>query len=113
LRLNAPTRSYDALTVGLRKYSVLESDGRTFTAPSEDKLKGFKIVVSTCFYASVPRALKIENHFTHIFVDEAGHASEPEIMIPILQNASPTTNVILSGDVSSISLSMLILLIFS
>ncbi|KAJ1301619.1 hypothetical protein OPQ81_008866 [Rhizoctonia solani] len=98
LRLNAPTRSFDALPVVLRKYSALESDGRTFTAPSKDDLKKFRIIVSTCFYASVPKALGIENHFTHIFVDEAGHASEPEIMIPILQNASSTTNVILSGD---------------
>ncbi|KAH7334376.1 P-loop containing nucleoside triphosphate hydrolase protein [Rhizoctonia solani] len=98
LRLNAPTRSFDALPVGLRKYSALESDGRTFTAPSKEDLMKFRIVVSTCFYASVPNAMGIENHFTHVFVDEAGHASEPEIMIPILQNASPTTNVILSGD---------------
>ncbi|CAE6400981.1 unnamed protein product [Rhizoctonia solani] len=98
LRLNAPTRSYDALPVALRKYSALESDGKTFTAPAKDDLQKFRIIVSTCFYASVPMALGIENHFTHIFVDEAGHASESEIMIPILQNASPTTNVILSGD---------------
>ncbi|CAE6434627.1 unnamed protein product [Rhizoctonia solani] len=98
LRLNAPTRSFDALPVGLRKYSTLEADGRTFTAPSKDDLMKFRIIVSTCFYASVPKAMRIDNHFTHIFVDEAGHASEPEIMIPILQNASPTTNVILSGD---------------
>lgn len=59
----------------------------------------FRIVVSSCYYASVPRALGIEKHFTHIFVDEAGHASEPEIMISILQNVSRETNVILSGDV--------------
>ncbi|KAL5639246.1 hypothetical protein ACGC1H_006676 [Rhizoctonia solani] len=98
LRLNAPTRSFDALPVVLRKYSALESNGKTFTAPSTDQLKKFRIVVSTCFYASVPIALGIENHFTHVFVDEAGHASESEIMIPILQNASPTTNVIISGD---------------
>ncbi|EUC63974.1 RNA helicase [Rhizoctonia solani AG-3 Rhs1AP] len=98
LRLNAPTRSFDALPVGLRKYSALESNGKTFTAPSSDDLKKFRIIVSTCFYASVPIALGIENHFTHVFVDEAGHASESEIMIPILQNASPTTNVIISGD---------------
>ncbi|CAE6416824.1 unnamed protein product [Rhizoctonia solani] len=98
LRLNAPTRSFDALPVGLRKYSALEPDGRTFTAPPKEELKKFRIIVSTCFYASVPKALGVENHFTHVFVDEAGHASEPEIMIPILQNASPTTNVILSGD---------------
>jgi helicase MOV-10 len=96
LRLNAPSRSYDSLPVQLRKYSKLEG---TFTSPSKDELMKFKIVVSTCYYASVPRALGIQNHFTHIFIDEAGHASEPEIMIPILQNISRETNVILSGDV--------------
>ncbi|KAG8704637.1 hypothetical protein FRC11_009731 [Ceratobasidium sp. 423] len=97
LRLNAPSRSCGPLyPTELKKFSCL--DGQTFTSPPKEKMMEFKIVVSTCSYASVPRALGVENHFTHIFIDEAGHAAEPELMIAVLQNISPTTNVILSGD---------------
>jgi helicase MOV-10 len=101
VRLNAPSRSYEAPPVPLRRYSP--ADGKTFKAPSGDELKKFRIVVCTCYYASIPRALGVKDHFTHIFVDEAGHASEPEIMVPILQNAATFTNVIVSGDVSPLS----------
>ena len=37
-------------------------------------------------------------HFTHIFVDEAGQATEPEVMIGIKTMADNDTNIILSGD---------------
>lgn len=37
-------------------------------------------------------------HFSHIFVDEAGQATEPEVMIGIKTMADNNTNVILSGD---------------
>jgi helicase MOV-10 len=98
LRLNAPSRGFDSLPPDLRKYSPV--DGRMFKAPPKEELKRFKIIASTCFYASIPRALGVQDHFTHIFVDEAGHATEPEIMVAVLQNASPRTNVIVCGDVS-------------
>lgn len=37
-------------------------------------------------------------HFTHIFMDEAGQATEPEVMIAVKTIAGNNTNVILSGD---------------
>lgn len=37
-------------------------------------------------------------YFTHIFIDEAGQATEPEVMISIKTMADNDTNVILSGD---------------
>lgn len=41
------------------------------------------------------------NHFTHIFIDEAGHACEPETVIPIgLLNTEPGKwgQLVLAGD---------------
>ncbi len=38
------------------------------------------------------------DHFTHIFIDEAGQALEPEVMVPIRTLAGRKTNIILSGD---------------
>lgn len=37
-------------------------------------------------------------HFSHIFVDEAGQATEPEVMIGIKSMSDGNTNVVLSGD---------------
>lgn len=43
----------------------------------------------------------MENHFTHIFIDEAGHATEPETVVALAGLASRRkleTQVILAGD---------------
>lgn len=37
-------------------------------------------------------------HFSHIFIDEAGQATEPEAFVSIKTMADPSTNVVLSGD---------------
>ena len=59
----------------------------------------FRVIVSTCVSASIPYGTGVpRGHFTHIFVDEAGHAAEPECMIPIKTMADNRTNVVLSGD---------------
>ena len=59
----------------------------------------FRIIVSTCISASIPYGIGVpRGHFTHIFIDQAGQACEPESMIPIMTMANNQTNVILSGD---------------
>lgn len=42
----------------------------------------------------------MRGHFTHIFVDEAGHATEPETVIPLsgLLDGKDTTQVVFAGD---------------
>ena len=37
-------------------------------------------------------------HFSHIFIDEAGQATEPETFVSIKMMADTNTNVVLSGD---------------
>jgi len=41
------------------------------------------------------------NHFTHIFIDEAGHATEPETVIPLsglISSARSNVQIVLAGD---------------
>ena len=42
------------------------------------------------------------NHFTHIFIDEAGHATEPECIIPVADLLDPNHprggQLVLAGD---------------
>ena len=62
-------------------------------------LKGYRVVVSTCVSASFAHGIGLpRGHFSHIFFDEAGHATEPEIMIAVKTMADNFTNITLSGD---------------
>ncbi|CAK1540159.1 unnamed protein product [Leptosia nina] len=58
-----------------------------------------RVVVVTCncsgalYYLGFPKG-----HFTHIIVDEAGQAQEPEIMIPLSFTDKDNGQIILTGD---------------
>ncbi|KAG8972234.1 hypothetical protein FRB90_010274, partial [Tulasnella sp. 427] len=96
-RLNAPSRVKD-LPRNLESYSSRYDDG-SFRVPEPGKLMEYRVVVCTCASGSLPHGVGVPNgHFTHIFVDEAGQASEPEVMIPIQLNGNTETTVILAGD---------------
>ncbi|KZT24151.1 hypothetical protein NEOLEDRAFT_442878 [Neolentinus lepideus HHB14362 ss-1] len=70
-----------------------------FSVPPMTRLRRFNIIVSTCVSASVAYGVGLQRgHFTHIFIDEAGQATEPEAMISIKTMADDQTKVILSGD---------------
>ena len=64
-----------------------------------DRLNNFKVIVSTCVSAAVfPGIGMARGHFTHIFIDEAGQATEPETFVSIKTLADSNTNIVLSGD---------------
>ena len=97
-RMNAPSRMQSTLPKTLELVSR-KNDHGTFYIPPKGELMKFRVIVSTCVSASIPYGTGVpRGHFTHIFVDEAGQAAEPESMIPIKTMADNRTNVILSGD---------------
>eukprot|EP01117_Protostelium_nocturnum_P016450 TRINITY_DN6506_c0_g6_i1.p1 TRINITY_DN6506_c0_g6~~TRINITY_DN6506_c0_g6_i1.p1 ORF type:complete len:617 (+),score=142.37 TRINITY_DN6506_c0_g6_i1:3-1853(+) len=62
-------------------------------------LRKTRIIATTCVTAGVLQGIELERgHFTHIFSDEAGHATEPEMMISISAFADDKTSVVLAGD---------------
>ena len=82
-RLNAPSRDKTSMPKCLEDYSLTNRDG-TFSIPRLENLSRFRVIVSTCLSASVPYGIGMpRGHFTHIFIDEAGQACEPEAMVPI------------------------------
>ncbi|CDO71156.1 hypothetical protein BN946_scf184845.g26, partial [Trametes cinnabarina] len=96
-RCNAAFRDRLTLPEDLVPYSRY-MDGH-FRLPPVDALVTYRVIVSTCGNASFAYNIGLPNgHFTHIFVDEAGQASEPEVLTAIKALASPATQVILSGD---------------
>lgn len=97
-RFYAPSRFRDQVPLSLRDYTATTASGH-FTAPPVPTLKSFKVIVATCVSASFAHNVGMpRGHFTHIFVDEAGQATEPEVMIAIKGMGDNDTNVILSGD---------------
>ena len=59
-----------------------------------------RIVLCTCVTAGTLHSLGVgPGHFTHVFVDEAGQAAEPECLIPVsLIAGSSCGQVVLAGD---------------
>ena len=97
-RFYAPSRDKDEAPDELLPYSVTTVDGH-FSVPPMARLKAFRVIVSTCVSASFAYGVGMpRGHFSHIFVDEAGHATEPEVMIAIKTMADNDTNVVLAGD---------------
>ncbi|KAH7327648.1 P-loop containing nucleoside triphosphate hydrolase protein [Rhizoctonia solani] len=97
LRVNARGRPRQDLPEELNPYSVY--DGKEFSAFSAEKLNSYQVIIATCSSSAFLYRQGVDpGAFTHIFIDEAGQGSEPEIMIPILLMAGPKTNIILSGD---------------
>lgn len=70
-----------------------------FKCPPLGALVRYKIIISTYMSASLLYSEGIHRgHFTHIFLDEVGQASEPEAMIPIANLCLKETVVVLAGD---------------
>ncbi|KAG6825942.1 hypothetical protein H0H92_001791 [Tricholoma furcatifolium] len=97
-RFYAPSRAKEAVPLELLDYASRRSDGH-FSVPPIAQTKSFRVVVTTCISASFASGIGIpRGHYSHIFVDEAGQATEPEVFVAIKTMAGPATNIILSGD---------------
>jgi helicase MOV-10 len=98
-RFYAPSRFKNQVPTTLQDYTSYDNYKLHFSIPPMERLKRFRLIVSTCVSASMPYGVGIaRGHFSYIFVDEAGQATETEVMIPIKTIADNDTRVILSGD---------------
>ncbi|KIY67632.1 RNA helicase [Cylindrobasidium torrendii FP15055 ss-10] len=97
-RFYAPSRPSAAASDKLDKFTYKGPNGH-FSIPSVRSAMDFRVCVTTCVSASVFFGIGVpRGHFTHVFVDEAGQATEPEAMIAVKTMADNKTNVVLSGD---------------
>jgi helicase MOV-10 len=100
-RFYAPSRAWEQVPDQIKPYTCRKYSqrGDLFSIPIMARLKRFRVIVSTCVSGSMPYGVGIpRGHFSHIFVDEAGQATEPEVMIAIKTLCDKSTNVVLSGD---------------
>lgn len=95
LRLNAPSRSQLDVAPEVKKYCY-EVDG-TYGCP--DRLKEYRVVVSTTISASILGGVGIKKgHFSHIIVDEAGQGMEPEGALPFPTLSPVSTLTVVPGS---------------
>ncbi|XP_075394590.1 RNA helicase Mov10l1-like [Tenrec ecaudatus] len=63
------------------------------------KASEFRIILTTCYTAGAFYQLRLRaGHFTHVFVDEAGQALEPECLIPLGFILNSSGQIVLAGD---------------
>ncbi|CAJ1056264.1 RNA helicase Mov10l1 isoform X1 [Xyrichtys novacula] len=90
-RVNASCRQEEAIPMVLRQYSRAGEDIRNASF--------HRIVVSTCSSAGMFHSIGLHvGHFTHVFLDEAGQATEPEALIPISLLSETDGQIVLAGD---------------
>uniref|UniRef100_A0A8D3C2Z9 RNA helicase Mov10l1 n=1 Tax=Scophthalmus maximus TaxID=52904 RepID=A0A8D3C2Z9_SCOMX len=90
-RVNASCRQDEVLSKVLRLYSRAGEDIRQACYN--------RIVVSTCSSAGMFHNLGLQvGHFTHVFLDEAGQATEPESSIPMSLVSERDGQIVLAGD---------------
>ncbi|XP_056137671.1 RNA helicase Mov10l1 [Lampris incognitus] len=91
VRVNASCRQYESIPELVRKYSKAGEDIHCASF--------YRIVVSTCSSAGMFHFSGVQaGHFTHLFLDEAGQATEPEALIPISLMSVKDGQVVLAGD---------------
>ncbi|KAK0437214.1 RNA helicase [Armillaria borealis] len=96
-RFYAPSRPKIAVPADLQSYTFTK-DGH-YAIQDCERVKKFKVIVVTCVSAAVFFNIGVQRgHFTHIFIDEAGQATEPEAMIAVKTMSDNRTSIILSGD---------------
>ncbi|KAK2851431.1 hypothetical protein Q5P01_007707 [Channa striata] len=97
-RMYASSRDPKCVPEVLKACSNLVGDSYVFAAKEE--LMNYRIIVTTLFTAGrlVTGGIP-EGHFTHVFVDEAGHAVETECLIALAGLVNPESGqVVLAGD---------------
>ena len=102
LRVNWWSRNPDSLPPSLLSCSAMDKDG-FFYMPSKEEIMSASVVICQCFVAGcleigTPTSrLWMENHFTHVFVDESSQSFEFESLIPLFKVGNDCS-IILAGD---------------
>nr|CAB3263913.1 putative helicase mov-10-B.1 [Phallusia mammillata] len=79
--------------------SVTNRMGDEYYYPSKEELMEKRVIATTLITAGrISSASFPSGHFDYVFVDEAGHAVEPEFMIAIENILGPEGRVVMAGD---------------
>ncbi|XP_041438008.1 putative helicase MOV-10 isoform X1 [Xenopus laevis] len=106
-RIIASSRDIRTVPENIKPCCNWNKDKDSFVYPSKYDLKNYKVIVTTLVTAGrLASANFSTGHFSHVFIDEAGHAVEPECVTAIagiLDVMDPANNeyggqLVLAGD---------------
>lgn len=102
IRLNAFGRSILSLPKDIKGVCCI-TPGGDFYFPSKQEIMDKRLVVCTLITAGRLVSGDIpDQHFTHVFIDEAGHSLQPECLVPLAGIFSTETpgggQLVLAGD---------------
>uniref|UniRef100_UPI00398EC233 putative helicase MOV-10 isoform X2 n=1 Tax=Pristiophorus japonicus TaxID=55135 RepID=UPI00398EC233 len=106
-RLNARSRTWDTIPAEVQECSNWNETEGCFEFPSKETLKDYRVICATLVTAGrLASANFPSGHFSHVFIDEAGHAVEPESIIAIaglldamnLESNRDGGQLVLAGD---------------
>lgn len=67
---------------------------------TRSQLARYRLIISTCMTLGQLHTMGLKRgHFTHVIVDEAGQATEPEIMVPMTHTHVEKGQIILAGNI--------------
>ncbi|XP_042224254.1 putative helicase mov-10-B.1 isoform X2 [Homarus americanus] len=97
IRLHAISRHVKTIPDQLLDISNVKNYEINF--PTGKKLQEYRIIVCTMVTAArIVSASLPSGHLTHVFLDECGHAMEPEAMVPLAGMLAKDSQVVLAGD---------------
>ncbi|XP_034270184.1 helicase MOV-10 [Pantherophis guttatus] len=106
-RMNASSRDYHTIPEDIKPVCNWNKAQNCPIFPGKEKLQSYQVIITTLVTAGrLASADFPPGHFSHVFIDESGHAVEPESLIAIsgiLAMMDPKTNVnggqlVLAGD---------------
>ncbi|XP_073906849.1 helicase MOV-10 isoform X3 [Castor canadensis] len=104
-RLLAPSRDIRMVPEDIKPCCNWDAKKGEYVFPAKKQLQGYRVLITTLITASrlVSAQFPID-HFTHIFIDEAGHCMEPESLVAIAglmevkETGNPGGQLVLAGD---------------
>ncbi|NXQ26217.1 SDE3 helicase, partial [Alaudala cheleensis] len=106
-RLIASSRNYRDVPTDIRPCCNWDDEQSSYVYPSKESLKHYRIIITTLVTAGrLVSANFPPGFFTHVFIDECGHAVEPESLVaiagllaPMDQETNPNGGqLVLAGD---------------
>lgn len=102
LRLVAFSRDKSSVPDEILEYTNYNEEEDSFPAPDPTAIKSYKIVAVTISYAGRLPNIDVRDHFTHVFIDEAGHSVECEalgsLVLAAKQDPDNPPVTVLAGD---------------
>jgi len=97
IRVHASSRVVDAIPNTVKEVSNVK-EGRFFY-PLLEQLVKYKVIVTTLVTAGrLVSAQFPQDHFSHVFIDESGQATEPESVIALAGLINTKGQVVMAGD---------------